>query len=89
MRGDYSFVKCVFFAVAVLASYGPVGYASSTAENHAYLQSLQQGLTVEGTIVDSNGQPVIGASLILKSDGSIGTVSDIDGNFSLSVPGVR
>lgn len=87
MRGDYSFVKCVFFAVAVLASYGPVGYASSTAENHAYVQSLQQGLTVEGTIVDSNGQPVIGASLILKGDGSIGTVTDIDGNFSLSVPG--
>jgi TonB-linked SusC/RagA family outer membrane protein len=49
----------------------------------------QQGITVRGQIVDSNDEPVIGASIIVKGSPSIGTVSDIDGNFALLVPNVN
>ncbi|MDD4399896.1 MAG: SusC/RagA family TonB-linked outer membrane protein [Dysgonamonadaceae bacterium] len=40
---------------------------------------------VRGTVVDDAGEPVIGATIQIKGT-SQGTVSDIDGNFSLSAP---
>ena len=46
----------------------------------------QDGVKVNGKIVDSTGEPVIGASVVVKGNAGIGTVSDIDGNFQLTVP---
>lgn len=46
----------------------------------------QQGITVKGTVFDSTGETVIGASVVVKGNTSIGTISDIDGNFVLTVP---
>ncbi len=40
---------------------------------------------VRGTVVDESGDPVIGATIQVKGT-SQGTVSDIDGNFTLSAP---
>lgn len=40
---------------------------------------------VQGTVVDDTGEPVIGASVVVKSNPSQGTVTDIDGKFNLSV----
>ncbi len=50
------------------------------------LTATAQQFTAKGIVVDSNGEPVIGASVVLKGNNSIGTITDIDGNFSLSVP---
>ncbi|MEQ9230113.1 MAG: carboxypeptidase-like regulatory domain-containing protein, partial [Cyclobacteriaceae bacterium] len=44
-----------------------------------------QNRTVSGRIVDDTGEALIGASVTIKGTSS-GTVTDIDGNFSLSVP---
>ena len=42
---------------------------------------------VSGTIIDSVSQEtIIGAYVILKTDPSIGAVSDIDGKFKLDLP---
>ena len=41
--------------------------------------SAQKGMTVRGTVFDSNGETIIGASVVLKGNNSIGTISDIDG----------
>lgn len=41
--------------------------------------------TVTGTIVDDEGFPVIGASVLAKGT-TVGTITDIDGGFSLEVP---
>lgn len=49
--------------------------------------SAQNKQTVKGVVVDSKGETIIGANVTLKSNSSIGTISDIDGNFVLSVPG--
>ena len=46
----------------------------------------QGGFTVKGTVVDSNGDPLIGASVVIKGNTSVGTVTDFDGNFSFNVP---
>ncbi|MCI1648394.1 MAG: TonB-dependent receptor [Bacteroides sp.] len=44
----------------------------------------QVKLFVNGKIADSSGQPLIGVSILIKGTSS-GTVSDVDGHFSLSV----
>lgn len=41
--------------------------------------------TVTGTVKDQNGEPVPGASILLKNS-KVGTNTDLDGNFSLDLP---
>jgi len=41
--------------------------------------------TVTGTISDQNGDPLLGASLLVKGT-STGTITDVDGAFSINVP---
>lgn len=41
---------------------------------------------VTGVVKDSAGEPIIGASVTVKGAQGLGTVTDIDGNFTLSVP---
>lgn len=45
-----------------------------------------QSIRVKGTVVDETGEPIIGASVVAKENMSIGTITDIDGRFSLEVP---
>jgi len=40
---------------------------------------------ISGTITEANGSPVLGASVLLKGT-SIGTISDLDGKYSINVP---
>ena len=40
--------------------------------------------SVKGHITDGNGEPLIGVSILVKHTNN-GTVSDLDGNFTLSV----
>ena len=40
---------------------------------------------VKGTVLDANNEPVIGASVIEKGNPKNGTVTDIDGNFTLNL----
>ena len=46
----------------------------------------QHGFVVSGTVVDSNGESIIGASVALKGNKTVGTITDLDGNFKLKVP---
>ena len=41
---------------------------------------------IKGTVRDGNGEPVIGASVVLKGHTETGVITDIDGNFVLTVP---
>lgn len=45
----------------------------------------QQANVIRGTITDEKGEPIIGASIIEKGTTN-GIISDIDGNFSITVP---
>ena len=45
-------------------------------------QSIQQNKKITGKVVDSAGIPIIGASVLVKEVGT-GSVSDLDGNFSV------
>ena len=46
---------------------------------------LAQAKTVTGTVVDAIGEPIIGAS-VLEMGTTNGTITDVDGNFTLQVP---
>ena len=47
------------------------------------VQIVQQSGKVQGTVVDSNGEPIIGATVKVGGQKG-GTVTDIDGNFTLN-----
>ncbi|MEL6274790.1 MAG: SusC/RagA family TonB-linked outer membrane protein, partial [Bacteroidota bacterium] len=44
-----------------------------------------QAQSVSGTVTDTDGEPLIGASVLVKGT-TTGTVTDIDGKFQISVP---
>ena len=48
----------------------------------------QQEQTIKGTVVDQNGDPIIGASVrvVGKKGDNVGVITDIDGNYSLTAP---
>lgn len=53
---------------------------------HAEVQNVQQAKAVKGTVVDETGEPVIGATvLVVGGSASQGTITDMDGNFSINV----
>ena len=56
----------------------------------AYASVQQQG-SISGTVVDSQGEPIIGASVVILGGKTVqGTVTDFDGNFTLNVaPGTQ
>ncbi len=50
-----------------------------------WLGTFAANINVKGTVIDETDEPLIGASVMVKGD-KLGTVTDIEGNFSLSVP---
>ena len=48
--------------------------------------SAQNTRKIQGKVVDEQDNSVIGATIVVKDAPTIGTVTDIDGNFSLSIP---
>ena len=44
-----------------------------------------QSLTVTGKVLDSEGYEVIGGSVIVKGAAGVGTVTDLDGKYTLKV----
>ena len=46
-----------------------------------------QNITVKGNVTSkTDGQPIIGASVVQNDSKSTGTITDLDGNFTISVP---
>ena len=73
MKGN-SFLKSIkIFAILVLA-----GLSANFAQ--------AQTRSISGTVVDGQNVPVIGASVMVVGDSRTGTVTDLDGKFSLNVP---
>ena len=44
----------------------------------------QEAVTVKGTVIDSEDNPVIGATIVVKGT-TTGTTTDLDGNYTISV----
>ena len=61
------------------------GFPGTLSASTGTMIAAQQTKSISGTIVDSNGIPVIGANVLVKGTTN-GTITDIDGNFTLTVP---
>lgn len=62
---------------------------ASQSEKHSVKQSIelpipQQNFSIKGKVTDTAGEPIIGANVVEKGT-SNGAVTDIDGNFSLTI----
>ena len=50
------------------------------------LNAQAHKIQVKGNLVDGTGEPLIGATVKVKGNAGVGAVTDLDGNFSISVP---
>ncbi|KAA3966059.1 TonB-dependent receptor plug domain-containing protein, partial [Bacteroides ovatus] len=66
----------------VIASALIAGGSQAVFADAGEVQVVLQTGTIKGKIVDSNGEPVIGANVMVKGTTN-GCMTDIDGNFSL------
>lgn len=64
-------IRCLFLAAMLTVSVASV---------------FAQNTNVTGKVTDQSGLPVIGATVMLSSNQSVGTLTDMDGNYSINVP---
>ena len=72
------FKKSLTKAIGILA----ILFATFIGSANVYAQNR----TVSGTVVDEGGEPVIGAGVVVVGMRTIGTTTDLDGTYKLSVP---
>lgn len=65
-------------------SYIILSHKKFQLDNNNLVQHAKE-VIITGKIIDSFGEPLIGVNVILKGT-NIGTISDIDGHYSLKVP---
>lgn len=61
-------------------------YIVLTSEEEKNTVKQDDRQTIKGVIVDEADEPIIGASVVVKGNNTIGTISDMDGAFTLAVP---
>lgn len=76
---------CAFAASLML--FAPLGAATSTADTNESAAAIQQQAkrTVTGTVLDENGDPVVGATVTEKGNAKNGAITNIDGKFTLQI----
>ena len=67
----FTSIRCLFLATMLMLSGTSV---------------FAQNVTVKGKVTDSRGEPVIGATVMLSSNQTVGALTDLDGNYSINVP---
>jgi len=63
-------MKKIFLSILIILVFGSILFG--------------QGI-VRGKISDENGEPIVGANIYLKSQVTVGTISDLKGQFSLKI----
>ena len=46
----------------------------------------QNNVKVSGTVIDDKGEPLIGVNIVLKGVATLGTITDVGGKYSITVP---
>lgn len=75
-----------FITLAVILALCPVGLRAEQVGVDSQISVQQSRITAKGVILDTYGQPVIGASVFEKANLKNGVVADVDGNFTIIVP---
>ena len=80
-----AYVKAIACLVLACGGALPTLAASETSSNPKVENVQQNEVTVKGVVKDANGEAIIGASVIEKGNAKNGTVTDLDGNYTLKV----
>jgi TonB-dependent starch-binding outer membrane protein SusC len=73
------------FAVGMMLCPATASAADELSRSVSTTIQTQQNAQVSGRVVDATGEPLIGVSVVEKGNRTNGTVTDVDGNFSLRV----
>lgn len=79
MKRDY----CLSLMMLALFGLATPFAADVFAESVPSSYTTQQARKITGRVVDVSGEPIIGASVLVKGSGT-GAVTDIDGNFTVN-----
>lgn len=79
-----AYVKNLIFLVLAVGTGQSLPAAPKSLVSSKVEVVQQNTVTMKGTVVDENGYPIIGASVVEKGTHN-GTVTDLDGNYSLTV----
>ncbi len=77
-------MKYLYLILFGLLALVPSTYAEGNGNTDQMSMTQTANITVKGKIVDEKGEPLPGATVMQKGT-TIGTITDADGNFSLSV----
>jgi len=76
-------IYCLSFVLlALFGMSSPYSASAADGENTPSSQSTQQAKKITGKVLDAAGEPIIGASVLVKGTGT-GAVTNIDGDFSV------
>ncbi|MCM1355749.1 MAG: TonB-dependent receptor [Staphylococcus sp.] len=80
-------LACGLLVAALIGGSGMTSYAAdNSAEASATApQAVSQKIKVRGTVIDENGDPMIGVSIVQEGSQN-GVATDFDGNYSITVP---
>ncbi len=67
----------------------PVHAAQEGVSITSIAAAQQSGNVIKGVVVDVNGEPIIGASVVEKGNPKNGTITDFDGNYTLKVKNAK
>lgn len=79
------YVKDVAMCVILLFTHTLTLLAADAPENRDNYV-LQQSIRITGTVSDDNGDLLPGVNITVRSTPTIGTITDVNGEFSLNVP---
>lgn len=80
-----AYVKAIACLVLACGGALPTLAANETLSDPKVENVQQNEVTVKGVVKDANGEAIIGASVIEKGNAKNGTVTDLDGNYTLKV----
>ena len=77
-------LTAAFLCGTLLLGNGHANAAPTAPNENLGITEQMQTITVKGLVTDSNGEPIIGANVLEKGT-SNGSLTDIDGKFTLNV----
>lgn len=78
---------CLMAVSCVLLTSAPTQSMAQTGRTARTQASQNQKITVSGTVLDkTTNEPLIGVSVVVKGVANAGTITDMDGKFTLKLP---
>jgi len=75
--------QCVLLAALAIACGAPA--TLTTSQSNVGFTAVAQNNKVSGVVKDANGEPLIGATVMVKGTNR-GTATDVDGKYSINAP---